>query len=997
MAHDKNTPNQEKQDTEANMPEDDRGASSDDESGHAQGPNIDSNNNLAEWTSKFTKYITTLEDRVKELESKVDVEEETPSKKRRRNRASTETVQFFLASDEPRLERGATKDTRFKAKGTFMSEVDANPLIRVLYRKTGPDPDGSHEPEQHTPSPGDIDMLEIRICSKPIANFVNENLEFEFSRNGLLHFTKPFRTLVRVFPAIRDRLKKLESIHAPADVTEPAPTPSEPVHQPLTTAESSASSEVSPTRPRTVHSGGLESKASYHDFLNLFNFLNSYFSTALALYDDYVHARRAKVSFENLWMLFDVGDIVYTASKKEGYKLHHSTDATVTQYTTKGTLLPQAYKVLGTLGGIPLKKSLDQDFDLADMNGSPGSQKGVVGSNKDKLSPLLVFCYYLDFNGLQIQDIRDAFRFPAFDGEKDVTSLDGYPMRYKTKSTEIGDDLDARGRAFIDLMVVRHKRYDGLTITEQKEEVKGDVIIDMEITLRGRPWYARTIGNSIEESWYTKLTKEILEVPKRTCSHTRCHEHGCVKDVYVEQQKRIFNNVWLDLDAKMEENDLMRINTEEHVKRCKMVMERENLLALFPGVVSGYSLRNRKWVRLDITQLQDVTYQDGWSDLVLPKGHKKMVQAMVKTFATKSRLRTSQSEVETSAGDADRLGFDLVKQKGQGCIILLHGAPGVGKTSTAECVAAHTRRPLFPITSGDIGFSPEDIENRLQENFDLAHKWGCVLLLDEADVFLTKRNKEDIKRNGLVSVFLRVLEYYSGILILTTNRVGAFDEAFHSRIHLSLFYPSLNLKKSMKIFETNFRRIDKHNQDREKRQDAPMRIEDNKIRRYWKNNHEVLKWNGRQIRNAFQTAMALADFEAREEDTSPIITVKHFQTIANASVDFANYMTRVHGYEQERIVEMDKTRLGHNPEIVRGLKGVESESSSSESDGSGSKDVSSESSDEEEKSRRKSKKKKTKEKGAKKDKSKKEDKGKKKSISSKGRSRKSDGSESEGD
>ena len=297
-----------------------------------------------------------------------------------------------------------------------------------------------------------------------------------------------------------------------------------------------------------------------------------------------------------------------------------------------------------------------------------------------------------------------------------------------------------------------------------------------------------------------------------------------------------------------------------------------------------------------------------------------MVQTMVETFAMNSRLKTTRGDTEVSSEDIDRFGFDLVEQKGQGCIILLHGAPGVGKTSTAECVASYTRRPLFPITSGNIGFSPEGIENRLQENFNLAHKWGCVLLLDEADLFLAKRNKEDIKRNGLVSVFLRVLEYYSGILILTTNRVGAFDEAFHSRIHLSLYYPSLGLKKSLKILETNFRRIDKHNEDRAKRNDAPMEIQDNNIRKYWKSNYEVLKWNGRQIRNAFQTAMALADCEARERDTSPVVTVKHFETIANASVDFAKYMARVQGGEADHLAQLDRTRTGPQPRDKEGVE-----------------------------------------------------------------------------
>lgn len=64
--------------------------------------------------------------------------------------------------------------------------------------------------------------------------------------------------------------------------------------------------------------------------------------------------------------------------------------------------------------------------------------------------------------------------------------------------------------------------------------------------------------------------------------------------------------------------------------------------------------------------------------------------------------------------------------------------------------------------------------------------------MDEADVFLAKRSLGDVYRNGLVSVFLRRLEYCEGILFLTTNRVSEFDEAVLSRIHLMLRYDELN-------------------------------------------------------------------------------------------------------------------------------------------------------------------------------------------------------------
>jgi AAA+ superfamily predicted ATPase len=75
----------------------------------------------------------------------------------------------------------------------------------------------------------------------------------------------------------------------------------------------------------------------------------------------------------------------------------------------------------------------------------------------------------------------------------------------------------------------------------------------------------------------------------------------------------------------------------------------------------------------------------------------------------------------------------------------------VGKTSTAECVAQLLGKPLFPITCGDLGTSAEQVESQLYEIFGKAEKWDCVLLLDEADVFLASRGKNDLKRNAVVS------------------------------------------------------------------------------------------------------------------------------------------------------------------------------------------------------------------------------------------------------
>ena len=131
------------------------------------------------------------------------------------------------------------------------------------------------------------------------------------------------------------------------------------------------------------------------------------------------------------------------------------------------------------------------------------------------------------------------------------------------------------------------------------------------------------------------------------------------------------------------------------------------------------------------------------------------------------------------AGDhEDDSGNDLVRRKGKGLILLLHGPPGVGKTSTAECVAESNGKMLFPTRFGNLGTMAATVERELSDLFHLAERLGSIFLLDEAEVFLAQRTKSDVKHNSLVSVFLRMLEYFTGILFLSTNRVGAFDEAF---------------------------------------------------------------------------------------------------------------------------------------------------------------------------------------------------------------------------
>jgi hypothetical protein len=61
------------------------------------------------------------------------------------------------------------------------------------------------------------------------------------------------------------------------------------------------------------------------------------------------------------------------------------------------------------------------------------------------------------------------------------------------------------------------------------------------------------------------------------------------------------------------------------------------------------------------------------------------------------------------------------------------------------------------MSAGDLGLDPSGIEESLNLVLDMVSKWNAVLLLDEADVFLEARSSNDLERNKMVSIFLRVL------------------------------------------------------------------------------------------------------------------------------------------------------------------------------------------------------------------------------------------------
>ena len=136
--------------------------------------------------------------------------------------------------------------------------------------------------------------------------------------------------------------------------------------------------------------------------------------------------------------------------------------------------------------------------------------------------------------------------------------------------------------------------------------------------------------------------------------------------------------------------------------------------------------------------------------------------------------------IDILTAEMDVLMDDIVAGKSGGTTVLCAGPPGVGKTLTAEVYSEIIRRPLYRVHSGQLGLNVAAMETALKEVLTRAQRWGAVMLIDEADVYIKKRD-DNITMNAVVGVFLRVLEYFNGLLFLTTNRVDDIDEAIVSR------------------------------------------------------------------------------------------------------------------------------------------------------------------------------------------------------------------------
>jgi len=268
----------------------------------------------------------------------------------------------------------------------------------------------------------------------------------------------------------------------------------------------------------------------------------------------------------------------------------------------------------------------------------------------------------------------------------------------------------------------------------------------------------------------------------------------------------------------------------ERVVQLEDVRDEDKIL--MHSMLYGFSLGDKVWGGFSVSRLSAVDWNPSVFDsVIIDGGRKKFLESLVRNHSS----RTAQNSFD-----------DIVRDKGKGLVGLFCGPPGLGKTLTAEAVAEVARRPLITLSSGEMGDNSISVEKRLNAEFRLAEAWNAVLLLDEADVFMAERSNDNLAQNAITSVFLRKLEYYQGILLLTTNRMERIDSAFDSRIHFRFNFEDLDADARASIWKTFLTKAGGKGE-------VKVQISDEE-----RKGLAARKLNGRQIKNIVSVSRAYA-------------------------------------------------------------------------------------------------------------------------------------------
>ncbi|KAH7472882.1 hypothetical protein FOMA001_g12112 [Fusarium oxysporum f. sp. matthiolae] len=395
---------------------------------------------------------------------------------------------------------------------------------------------------------------------------------------------------------------------------------------------------------------------------------------------------------------------------------------------------------------------------------------GTEYDTNEGVMQLVLTAKVMAFNGEEFIWRKKSLTINEFAGNKPIRDLRHYPFERHPEKDAIEQRLVSRGRKVLDLQGLTYCSYNGIALHPgesgvEKHNVECRILVDV-------------VG----------YNKYHLAQGKRE------NKDPEIEVVDVSRRRRRQDLADAKPEGKHPKTQQKRLNEEDQTKNREELLQKPKELAFMTELIGGYALKNKLWVYFYVEDLEPIVWNDqAYSHLVFDEQQKDLVLSFVENHSLANGAKTAME--------------DVIVGKGQGLIMLLSGPPGTGKTLMAEAIADRTHRPLFYLQAEDLGINAAALGANIKRVFEMATEWNAVILLDEADVFMAERNPNDIHRNELVSIFLRELEYYRGIIFLTTNLYHTIDTAFRSRVSLHLLFKSLTREARETVWRKFLQRL----------------------------------------------------------------------------------------------------------------------------------------------------------------------------------------------
>ena len=349
-------------------------------------------------------------------------------------------------------------------------------------------------------------------------------------------------------------------------------TPSEP-------AEEGAPKQLgAPTEEETREKEQKDRRKSEIEHWRCLNqFIKTHLSSILELRESIRQRKIDTITFDNLWHLFNPGDIVLGREPFGQHKL-------------------QAYQVFSvTKGRYKMKEGTGTILDYYDS----GKPKFKFADR----SPLQLQCFFLDYDGATVDTREEILAIKPYVGSKKITELDFYPKQFQlgtdkpdSGSPGILDDLMVRGLRFLERRY-GHGACDCVTSRGTLEHVDSEVFVDFKSGYEHDPALNKEMGRFGVVSLPECSNEETFET---ACSVAECTSFGCKNAMYLDEQ----------IDIKRA--DAIRAKLPKPIRECKIDALKGRLenaiekgtkdldgdlehLLLLPRHLLVYALRGKQW------------------------------------------------------------------------------------------------------------------------------------------------------------------------------------------------------------------------------------------------------------------------------------------------------------------------------------------------------------------------------------------------------------------